>query len=50
MGVEPFAPLRDDNYTLDLFKAASPIANYAMLGLGGIVVAASIVAGAALPV
>jgi inner membrane protein len=50
MGVEPFAPLRDDNYTLDLFKAANPIANYAMLGLGGIVVAASIVAGAALPV
>lgn len=50
MGVKPFAPLRDDNYTLDLFNAANPIANYAMLGLGGIVVATAVVAGAVLPV
>ena len=50
MGVEPFAPVRGDNYTLDLFKAANPVANYAMLGLGGLVVAAAVIAGAALPV
>ncbi|TKX82999.1 metal-dependent hydrolase, partial [Halorubrum sp. SS5] len=34
MGVRPFAPLRDTEYTLDLVTAANPLANYALLGLG----------------
>lgn len=50
MGIEPFAPVRDDHYTLDLFRAANPVANYGLLGLGGVVVAGALVAGAALPV
>jgi inner membrane protein len=49
MGITPYAPVRDTKYTLDLFKAANPIANYAMLGLGGIVVAGAVVAGATVP-
>ncbi|MFC7322958.1 metal-dependent hydrolase [Halorubrum rutilum] len=50
MGIEPFAPVRDDHYTLDLFRAANPVANYGLLALGGVVVAGALVAGAALPV
>ncbi|ELZ45792.1 membrane-bound metal-dependent hydrolase [Halorubrum californiense DSM 19288] len=49
MGIRPFAPLRDTEYTLDLFTAANPIANYALLGLGGVVAAAALVAGEAVP-
>ncbi|TKX80217.1 metal-dependent hydrolase [Halorubrum sp. SD626R] len=49
MGIEPFAPVRDDHYTLDLFRAANPVANYALLGLGAVVAAGALVAGAALP-
>lgn len=41
MGIRPFGPLRDDTYTLDVAKAANPIANYALLALGA---AASVVA------
>lgn len=48
MGIEPFAPVRDDTYTLDLFTAANPITNYALLGLGGDVVAGALIAGATL--
>lgn len=33
-GVEPFAPLRDEEYSYGLVKAANPIANYALLALG----------------
>ncbi|PHQ45836.1 metal-dependent hydrolase, partial [Halorubrum sp. C3] len=50
MGIKPYAPVRDDKVTLDWFKAANPIANYALLGLGGIVVAVALVAGEALPI
>ena len=50
MGIRPFAPVRDDEYTLDLFTAANPLANYALLGLGGVVVAVALVAGEAVPV
>ena len=50
MGIRPYAPLRDTEYTLDLFTAANPLANYALLGLGGVVVAVALVAGAAIPV
>jgi inner membrane protein len=49
MGIRPFAPVRDDEYTLDLFTAANPLANYALLGLGGVIVAVALVAGEAVP-
>ncbi|CDK40149.1 metal-dependent hydrolase [Halorubrum sp. AJ67] len=50
MGVRPYAPVRDDEYTLDLFAAANPVANYALLGLGGVTAAVALVAGEAVPV
>jgi len=51
MGIRPFEPLRDDTYTLDVAKAANPLANYALLGLGAVTsviafLAGSVVAGA----
>ena len=49
MGVRPYAPVRDDEYTLDLVRAANPLANYALLGLGLIVVTVALVAGEAVP-
>ena len=49
MGIRPYAPLRDDEYTLDLFTAGNPLANYGLLGLGGVVVAVALVAGEAVP-
>ncbi|VTT85390.1 putative membrane-bound metal-dependent hydrolase [Halorubrum sp. DM2] len=50
MGVRPYAPVRDDEYTLDLFAAANPVANYALLGLGGVAAAVALVAGEAVSV
>ena len=50
MGIRPFAPVRDDEYTLDLFTAANPLANYGLLGLGGVAVAVALVAGEAVPI
>ena len=50
MGIRPFAPVRDTEYTLDLFTAANPLANYGLLGLGGVVVGVALVAGEAVPV
>ncbi|MDZ5813341.1 metal-dependent hydrolase [Halorubrum sp. AD140] len=50
MGIRPYAPVWDDEYTLDLVTAANPLANYALLGLGGVVVAVALVAGEAVPV
>ncbi|GAA0526690.1 inner membrane protein [Halorubrum aquaticum] len=47
MGIRPYAPLRDDHYTLDVVKAANPVANYALLVLGGAVAGLSVLAGAA---
>lgn len=35
MGVKPFAPLRNRTYTLALVTASNPIANYALLLVGG---------------
>ncbi len=35
MGVTPFAPLGDRTYTLGLTTASNPIANYALLLVGG---------------
>lgn len=50
MGIRPYAPVRDTEYTLDLFTAANPVANYALLGLGGVAAAVALVAGEAVPV
>jgi len=50
MGIRPYAPVRDDEYTLNLFTAANPVANYALLGLGGVAAAVALVAGEAVPV
>ena len=50
MGIRPYAPVSDTEYTLDLFTAANPLANYGLLGLGGVVVAVALVAGDAVPV
>ncbi|MBP1902280.1 inner membrane protein [Halorubrum trapanicum] len=50
MGIRPYAPVWDTEYTLDLFTAANPLANYGLLGLGGVVAAVALVAGAAVPV
>jgi len=47
-GVRPFAPLRNRRYTCDLVRAANPIANYALLGLGGAAVVAALVSGSTL--
>ncbi|GAA0550188.1 metal-dependent hydrolase [Halorubrum ejinorense] len=47
MGIRPYAPVRDTEYTLDLFTAANPVANYALLGLGGVAVTVALVAGTA---
>lgn len=49
MGITPFAPVRNHKYTLDLFKAANPIANYVLFAFGGVVAAGALVAGAVLP-
>lgn len=34
-GVQPFWPIRDTTYTYALARASNPIANYALLGVGG---------------
>lgn len=44
MGIQPLAPYSNTKYTYDIAKAANPIANYALLGIGGIVGVASIYA------
>ncbi|WP_432508162.1 metal-dependent hydrolase [Halorubrum ezzemoulense] len=49
-GIRPYAPVRDTEYSLDLFTAVNPFANYGLLGLGGVVVAVALVAGEAVPV
>ncbi|CCQ33973.1 membrane-bound metal-dependent hydrolase (DUF457) [Halorhabdus tiamatea SARL4B] len=48
MGVEPYAPVRDDHYSYDLARAANPIANYALLGVGVITSGLALVAGNAI--
>ncbi|OYR80401.1 metal-dependent hydrolase [Halorubrum sp. E3] len=47
MGIRPFDPLRDDKYTLDVAKAANPVANYALLGLGIVASVVAFLAGGA---
>jgi inner membrane protein len=34
-GVRPFRPLRDDQYRYAITRASNPLANYALLGIGG---------------
>jgi inner membrane protein len=46
-GVQPFAPVRDDHYTLDVTRAANPIANYVLLGIGVLVTAGALALGSA---
>lgn len=48
MGIRPLAPVRDDKISLDVAKAANPIANYALLVVGGALAAVALVAGGAL--
>lgn len=45
MGIQPYAPLRDDHFTFDVAKAANPVANYALLVLGCVVAGAGLLAG-----
>lgn len=47
MGIRPFAPLRDDRYSLRLVRAANPLANYALLALGVLLIGAAAAAGTA---
>lgn len=44
-GVRPFAPVRTRRYTYDVTKAANPIANYALLGIGVVVAMVGVGAG-----
>ncbi|ELY94135.1 membrane-bound metal-dependent hydrolase [Natrialba hulunbeirensis JCM 10989] len=46
MGIRPFWPLSGRHYTLDLTRAANPVANYVLfgLGVGAIVCAVGVVA------
>lgn len=46
-GVRPFAPVRDEKYTLDLAKAANPLANYVLLAVGVAAVALAAALGSA---
>lgn len=48
MGIRPFKPLHNDKYTLDVTRAANPIANYALLVAGGVLAGVAFVAGNAL--
>ncbi|RKS75794.1 inner membrane protein [Haloarcula quadrata] len=45
MGIRPFAPVRDTRYTLDVGKAANPVANYALLVVGILVAGTALYAG-----
>jgi len=48
MGIQPWEPRSSKKYTLDLVKAANPVANYALLGLGIVAVGVTFVVGAEL--
>jgi len=45
MGIRPFAPVRDTKYTLDVAKAANPVANYALLVVGILAAGTALYAG-----
>ncbi|PSQ42160.1 metal-dependent hydrolase [Halobacteriales archaeon SW_7_68_16] len=44
-GVRPFAPLRADSYTYEVTRAANPVANYVLLGIGVVAAALALAAG-----
>jgi len=48
MGVEPWAPRSNETYSLDVVRAANPVANYLLLGVGVFAVAVAYTAGTAL--
>ncbi|SEU00757.1 metal-dependent hydrolase [Natrinema hispanicum] len=48
MGIRPLEPIDDREISLDIAKAANPIANYVLLGLGIAAVGAAAVAGQAI--
>lgn len=48
MGITPFAPLRGDHYSLDVTRAANPVANAVLLVAGIAVTAGALVAARAL--
>jgi len=48
MGVEPFAPIRDDHYTYDVARASNPLANYGLLAMGVVATGLALAAGNAL--
>ena len=48
MGVEPFAPIRDDHYTYDVTRASNPLANYGLLAMGVVATGLALAAGNAL--
>lgn len=43
-GIRPFAPVSSKEYTLDVAKAANPIANYSLLAVGVLVTSVAVVA------
>jgi len=45
MGIRPFAPVRDTKYTLDVARAANPVANYALLVVGILAAGTALYAG-----
>jgi inner membrane protein len=45
MGIEPFAPLDGRNYSLDLWKASNPAANYGLLAVGALADAGALLVG-----
>ena len=48
MGIRPFEPVSSTSYSLNVAKAANPIANYALLGVGVAAAAVALVAGGAI--
>ena len=48
MGIRPFKPLNSNKYTLDITKAANPIANYVLLVGGGALAGAAFLVGSVL--
>jgi inner membrane protein len=45
MGIEPFAPLDGRSYSLDLWKASNPAANYGLLAVGVLADAGALLVG-----
>lgn len=48
MGIQPFKSLRNDKYTLEMTRAANPVANYVLLVAGSVLASVAFIAGSAL--